>query len=296
MELTHLRYFIAVAEELHFSRAAARLHIAQPALSQQIKRLEDELEVKLFTRSSRRVELTEAGIEFLREANEIIERAENSAAAMRQYASGTRGSLKLGFNEPAICTFLPYAIKKFIELYPDVDIALHELETVEQIKALESKRIHLGIMRPFGCDLSGFHSQLLLKTNYVLAIPKGHRLNKTSKVSLSSLKNEAFIMFPHSVNPSLYEAIQKSCRDAGFVPDIVQDVVSKQTTLALVEAGIGIALVPEFSRHLASDGVIFRQIESKLPDIEIFAVWQETAGMRPISNFLQITDVVAMKF
>lgn len=288
MELTHLKYFIAVAEELHFGRAAQRLHMAQPPLSQRIKKLEDELDAKLFTRTSRKVELTPAGKTFLAEAREIVGRAESSVRAMQLYASGTRGNLTLGFNEPAIHTFLSYAVREFIRKYPGIKLALFELETAEQIEALATRRIQLGIMRPFGYDLDGFDHQLLLREKYLLAIPAGHRLKSAAEVKLPALSKERFVMFPRSVNPALFNRLHECLQMAGFTPDVVQEAISKQTTLALVEAGLGVALVPASSRHLASSAVMFKSIRGELPPVEIYAVWHRDNNPQMIRNFLNI--------
>lgn len=296
MELTTLKYFIAVAEELHFGRAAQRLHMAQPPLSLQIMKLEHELGVKLFLRTSRKVELTLAGKTFLREARDVLGRAENSVITMRQYASGSRGSLTIGFNEPGINTFLPLTIREFIHRYPEVELPLLELETAEQLAALQTRRIQLGIMRPFGCDLTGLERQLLLREEYLLALPSGHRFCDHSEVELSALKNEPFIMFPRWVNPVLFNRLRECCQNAGFTPKVVQEAISKHTTLALVEAGLGVAMVPESSQHLAPHDVIFKSIIGDLPEIEIYAVWHRDNNPQLIRNFLDIaTDCVTMR-
>lgn len=287
MELTHLRYFIAVAEELHFGRAAKRVHIAQPPLSQSIRKLEDELGTALFNRTSRKVELTSAGNLFLDEARGIVSMAENSVKTMRQYGNGSKGSLALGFNEPAINTFLSGAIRKFIEKYPEVKLSLFELETAEQLKALSERRIHLGILRPFNWDTGTLESKLLLRENYVLALPREHKLCAKNRINLSSLKNEKFIMFPKAIHPALFECLNKCFQSHGFTPEIVQEAVRKQTTLALVESGLGIALVPESSMRLSPPGVVFKDIIGKLPTVDIYAVWRSGDSSPIVNNFLK---------
>lgn len=290
MELTHLRYFIAVAEELHFGRAARRLRMAQPPLSQRIRKLEAELGVDLLRRTSRRVELTPAGRIFLEEAREIVGRADNCVATMRQFATGSRGTLTVGFNEPALGTFLSHAVRRFVGLYPGVRLFLKELQTMEQLEALAAGGIHLGIMRPFGCDLSSFGWKVLWEERYVLALPADHPLKSRKKVPLRMLREERFVMFPRSVNPALYANLRDCCRKVGFTPQVVQEAVSKQTILALVEAGLGVALVPESSRHLSPPGVSFRPIDGELPGIEIDAVWRREGDMRNVERFLEVTD------
>ncbi|MBN2643499.1 MAG: LysR family transcriptional regulator [Victivallales bacterium] len=292
MELMHLRYFVAVAEELHFGRAAQRLHMAQPPLSQQIMKLEDELEVKLFTRSSRKVELTSAGKIFLEDSRDILKRAEVSRRAMRELSTGARGALSLGFNEPAINTFLSATVREFIDTYPEVKLSLLELETAEQIEALNMRQIHLGIMRPFGYDLGAFQQRRLWTEKYLLALPESHPLCEYETISPLQLKNEKFIMFPRSLNPALFNCITEAFETYGFRPRVVQDAVSKQTTLALVEAGLGVALVPQSSSHLAPHGVKFIAIEdaNTLPTVEINAVWLNDISPQVILNFLNIVE------
>lgn len=289
MELTHLRYFITVAEELHFGRAARKLHIAQPPLSQQIMRLEEELEVKLFNRTSRRVELTSAGKLFLTEAKAIIERADYASGKMRDIAAGSSGSLSLGFNESAINTFLPETIRNFREKHPEIKLILHELETAAQLEALQSAQIDLGVMRPFGHDLTQFSTQLLFQEHYVAAVPNNHKFIKDERheIRLDELSSEKFIMFPREIHPSLYDHIVKCCEAVGFTPRIAQNAITKQTTLALIEAGLGIALVPESAKHHAADGISFIKLKSSLPPVNIMAVWRLTENSVIIRNFLE---------
>lgn len=293
----HLRYFVAVAEELHFGRAARRLHMAQPPLSQQIMKLEDELEVKLFTRSSRKVELTSAGKIFLEDARDILKRAEVSRRAMRELSTGARGALSLGFNEPAINTFLSATVREFVDTYPEVKLSLLELETAEQLEALAMRRIHLGIMRPFGYDLGAFQQRSLWTEKYLLALPENHPLCEHETISPLQLKNEKFIMFPRSLNPALFNCITEAFETYGFRPRVVQDAVSKQTTLTLVAAGLGLALVPQSSRHLAPKAVNFRPLadNNTFPDVEITAVWLSDISPQIIMNFLAIADRLVPK-
>jgi DNA-binding transcriptional LysR family regulator len=290
MELTHLRYFVAVAEELHFGHAARELHITQPPLSKQIKRLEEELEVKLFNRTSRRVELTEAGIFFFKEAKAILARADYVSGKMRDIAKGSSGSLSLGFNESAINTFLPGTIRKFREKYPEVKLILHELETAVQFEALHSAQIDLGIMRPFGHDLSRLNTRLLFQEKYVVAVPDNHKFikDKRQEISLSELSSDKFITLPREIHQNLYDHIVKCCEAVGFTPQIVQNAITKKTILALVEAGLGIALVQESAKRNAPERVGFINLKRSLPSIDIMAVWRQSENSVIISNFLDV--------
>ena len=286
MELTHLKYFVAVAEELHFGRAAKRLHIAQPPLSQQIMKLEDELETKLFTRTSRRVTLTKAGTLFLREARGILEQAENATRKIHEISSGQSGSLTLGFGEPATNTFLSSAIKIYSKKYPGVKLLLRELETADQLKALRSRRIDLGILRPFEHDMTGLRSKLLFSENYLVAVPSQMYSNKQS-LDLIDLAGQSFIMFPRAKQSALYDKLLQCCMNAGFMPNIFQEVVGKHTTLTLVEAGLGVALVPVSCSKLAPATIKFLPINDQLPSVDIYAAWRDEEELQTVNCFLQ---------
>lgn len=287
MELTHLRYFITVAEELHFGRAAEKLHIAQPALSQQIKRLEDELETRLFNRTSRRVELSTAGRIFLNKAYGIIESADEACATISSLGKGRSGCLSVAFNEPAINTFLPKAIEKFMRKYPEVQLYLKELGITEQFKAFDEKRLDLGFMRPYGYDIRAYSKRLMLREKYVLALPSNHKLCAKPKLSLEMLGNEPLILFPRSEHPLLRDRFDECFRAAGFIPNIIQELASKRTSLALAATGIALAFVPESSIPSSPAGLEFRELEGDLPPIEIFAMWRPENDSPLIRNFLE---------
>lgn len=288
MELTHLRYFVAIAEELHFGRAAAKLHIAQPALSQQIKRLEDELDVKLFNRTSRRVELSAAGKVFLNKAYGIIERADEACAIIMSLGKGQSGYLSIAFNEPAINTFLPKAIEKFMRKYPEVQLSLKEMEITEQFKAFDEKRLDLGFMRPYGHNTSAYSKRLTMREQYVLALPVNHKLCANSSLTLDMIGNEALILFPRAEHPQLRNRFDECFQLAGFQPNIIQELSSKRTTLALVETGIALAFVPESSMLHSPPGVEFRKLNSNLPAVEIFVLWRSENDSPLIRNFLDL--------
>lgn len=291
MELTHLRYFITVARELHFGRAAAKLHMTQPPLSQQIQRLEDELEVKLFNRTRRRVELSTAGKIFLPEALKIVELADKTSSTMFSLFKGQTGYLPIASNETAINTFLPEAIKKFMSKYPEVKVSLDESGIVEQFNALDEKRIHLGFMRPLGYDIEPYSKRLLLREKYMLALPTNHKLCAYSLISLDMLHNEPLILLPQSRYQHLRNCFNEAFQAFGLKPNIIQELNSKHTTLAMVKVGIGLAFVPESNIVCAPDGVEFRQLNGNLPPIEIFALWHPENDSPLIKNFLDLIPV-----
>jgi DNA-binding transcriptional LysR family regulator len=288
MELTHLRYFVTVAEELHFGRAAAKLHIAQPPLSQQIKRLETELDVKLFNRTSRRVELTVAGEMFLAEARGIIERADETYAMISSLGKGQKGYLPIAFIESAINTFLPEIIKSFMQKYPDVQLSLKAMGMLEQFRAFDEKRLHLGFIRPFKHDISAYSKRLIIREPYVLALPENHKLCANEVLSLDMLTGEPLILFPRSRHPHLRNRFDECFQRAGVKPDVIMELMSKHTSLAMVKSGIALAFIPESSMFYSPEGVTFRKLDSDLPPIEIYAIWRPENDSPLIKNFLDL--------
>lgn len=283
MELTHLKYFMAVAEELHFGRAAKRLNVSQPPLSQQIMKLEDELGVKLFRRSSRVVELTEVGKFFMEEVKAILNRVALMEERMARISSGQSGTLAVGFNEPVLNTVLPKAVDKFRRRYPEVELQLFEMKTPAQLTALHNREIQLALLRPYGFDLTGLQSLLLYQEHYLLALPEGHKLLAYDEIALSMLEKEEIIMFARRTSPVLFDDI---VRVLNF-PAIRQEAANKATILALVKAGLGVGIVPESSKLTSPPGVEFRPLGAGLPPIDIMAVWNEENSSAPLLNFIR---------
>ncbi len=283
MELTHLKYFMAVAEELHFGRAAKRLNVSQPPLSQQIMKLEDELGVKLFKRSSRVVELTEAGKFFMEEVKAVLGRVTLMEERMARISSGRSGTLAVGFNEPVLNTVLPRAVDKFRRRYPEVELQLFEMETPVQLTALRNREIQLALLRPYGFDLTGLQARLLYQEPYLLALPAGHKLLAYDEVALSRLEGAEIIMFARRTSPVLFDDIVRVLNS----PVIRQEAANKATILALVKAGLGVGIVPESSKLTAPPGVEFRPLGPGLPSVDIMAVWDENNSSAPLLNFIR---------
>ncbi len=288
MELRHIRYFLAVAEELHFGRAAKRLAIAQPPLSKQIKQLEDELDVELFRRNSRKVELTEAGFAFFRQAKAMVELSRSMVDTVQAIAKGETGTLTVGFNEPAIDSILPATIKAMRLEHPGINLSLREMQTAEQLEALRRYRIDVGIVRLFSHDLAGLHSRLLLREQYVVAMPRRHRLAAEKEIKLSVLNDESLIVFPAKMQPLLHAHLMRCFEKAGGRPRIVQEAVTKHTTLSLIAAGLGIAIVPKSTMKFAPKSLTNRPVRSGLPDIEYFLVWRDEPPSGVLKVFLSV--------
>jgi DNA-binding transcriptional LysR family regulator len=264
MELRHLRYFVAVAEEGHVTRAAERLGIQQPPLSQQIRALEAELEVQLFRRKPRGVELTQAGEALLAEARGILDRVEHAAAAARRTGRGEAGRIGLGFTSSAsFHPFVPRIIREFREASPLVALSLEEAGTGELVDGLLAERIDAAFVRsPIGAaaELS-VHS--VLREEMVAALPAGHRLaarTTTGRLPLAALEPETFILYRRPLGPGLYDAIIAACQRAGYSPRIGQEAPRMLATLSLVAAGLGVTLIPASMQRMGIEGVAYRPL------------------------------------
>lgn len=264
MELRHLRYFVAVAEEGHVTRAAERLGIQQPPLSQQIQALERELDAQLFRRKPRGVELTPAGRALLEEARIILSRAEEAVAATRRAARGEAGRIGLGFTSSAsFHPFVPRAIRAFREAHPLVALALEESGTVELVEALRAEAIDVAFVRsPIGAE-AGLMVHPVLDEPMVVALPRGHQLAAlfANPLPLAALAGETFILYRRPVGPGLHDAIIAACDRAGFSPTIGQEAPRMLSTLSLVAAGLGVSLVPASMSRLEAEGVVYRRLD-----------------------------------
>jgi DNA-binding transcriptional LysR family regulator len=260
MELRHLRYFIAVAEERHVTRAAERLGMQQPPLSQQIRSLERELDVQLFRRRPRGVELTDAGSALLTEARAILSHIDYASAAAKRTARGEQGRIAVGFTSSApFHPFVPRIIRTYRESFPLVALTLKEGGTMELVDDLRDERIDVAFVRTAIADRQGLLVSPLLKEAMVLALPRAHILaRRTNKaVSLKALAQETFIVYRRHNGPGLYDAILSACNAAGFSPRVGQEAPRIVSTLNLVAAGLGISLVPESLQRMRMDGVVF---------------------------------------
>jgi len=265
MELRHLRYFVAVAEEAHVTRAAQRLGIQQPPLSQQIRALEAELETPLFHRKPRGVELTQAGAAFLVEARAILARVEEARDAARRAARGEAGRIGVGFTSSAsFHPLVPRTIRAFREAHPLVSLNLEEGGTPELVEALRRERLDAAFVRsPIGAG-EGLVVDPVLAEPMAAALPAGHRLTSGSaatRLDLAELAAETFILYRRPLGPGLYDTIIAACRRAGFSPQIGQEAPRMLATLSLVAAGLGVTLVPDSMRRLRVHGVSYRALD-----------------------------------
>jgi DNA-binding transcriptional LysR family regulator len=262
MELRHLRYFVAVAEEGHVTRAAERLGIQQPPLSQQIRALEAELDARLFHRRPRGVELTPAGQALLGEARAILARAEEAVAATRRAARGEAGRIGIGFTSSAsFHPFVPRAIRAFRERHGLVALALEESGTTELVDALRTKTIDAAFVRSPVGESADLTVRPLLTEAMVAALPSGHPLSAADDpLPLAALAGETFVLYRRPVGPGLHDAIIAACDRAGFSPQIGQQAPRMLSTLSLVAAGLGVTVVPASMSRLEAEGVVYRAL------------------------------------
>jgi DNA-binding transcriptional LysR family regulator len=287
IDLRHLRYFLVVAEELHFSRAAERLDIAQPPLSQMIRRLEDELGVSLFHRTKRQVSLTDAGVVFCEEAKRTLAQAERAIRCARRANSGELGRLMVGFIGSAAYSVLPLIVRRFRERYPDVDLTLQELSTIQQVHALRNGQLQVGFLRPFGPE-PALRSKVILQEPLMIALPEHHRLSPQAKIRMRMLADEPFILFPRTLAPELYDQIISLCQHARFSPHVVQEAMQLPTIVSLVAAGIGVAVIPASLQNLGRTGVSYRAIREPTPKAELVVAWSTEKPSVLLESFLRV--------
>jgi DNA-binding transcriptional LysR family regulator len=290
MELRHLRYFVAVAEELHFSRAAQRLHIAQPPLSQQIRQLEDELGVRLLERTRRHVQLTDAGRLVLEEARRTLAQADRVIGTARRAAEGSAGFLRIGFSSSAPYTTLPAILRAFRTEFPDVALSLFERSTEEQIDLLAAGAIDVGfVRRPIENAPESLVARTILREPLIIALPHDHRLRRLPSVSMRSLARESFILFPRQAAPGLYDQILSLCRRSGFTPRVAQEAVQMQTIVSLVSAGLGVAIVPASMRQLHRERVAYRTLGAGRVMTELAVAYDHGNSSKVLQAFLLST-------
>jgi DNA-binding transcriptional LysR family regulator len=292
MELRHLRYFVTLAEELHFGRAARRLHLSQPPLSMQIKSLEAEIGTQLLARTRRHVELTTAGSVFLREAREILSRVEQATVAARRAGRGEIGELAVGFVTIADYNVLPRVLSEFRAHHPAVRLTLREATTDAQLRDLAAQRIDLGfVLAPIQDD--GLATRPLLSEPLVAALPQGDALARgRAALPLSRLADLPFILFPRHMAPGLYDDVVGFCRRAGFIPRIEQEAVQMQTIISLVSAGLGVALIPASMRNLGRSGVVYRALREKSPRTELLVAWRKGDNAPALHRFVECIERV----
>jgi DNA-binding transcriptional LysR family regulator len=285
MELRQLRYFVAVAEELHFRRAAARLHISQPPLSQQIAALEEELGVRLLERTRRRVELTPAGEAFLRDARATLAELDVAVSTARAISAGQEGVLRVGFVGSALLSIVPSTVQRFRRARPGVEIELRERSTVEQMRAVSTGLVDVGLVRPPIETDESLHTEVVMRERTVAALPEGHPLAALRRIPLRRLAAEPLVLFPRRQAPGYHDLLIGRLAMTGSTPHVAQYAPEMMTIIGLVAAGIGVSPVPASVAHLAIDGVTYRPLSSA-PDTELVAVTRAAEQSTLVPAFL----------
>ena len=266
MELRHVRYFLAVAEELNFTRAARRVGIGQPPLSQQIRTLEQEVGAPLFRRLAHGAELTETGQAFLPEARALLAQAERALDTARRGAQGRIGRLRVGFTgSAAFCAVMPAALRAFGEQYPAVELCLEEVPTARLLERLLDRQVDAAFIRPGRLDPGEVRVHSLGQEAMVAAVPAGHALARDKTLTLSALAAERLVLFPRKAGPSLFDEIIAACRRAGFEPTLGQEAPQITSVANFVATGLGVSIVPASVAQIQVAGVAYLPIRRSAP-------------------------------
>ncbi|MBV2366267.1 LysR family transcriptional regulator [Streptomonospora nanhaiensis] len=275
LPLGQLHVFVVLAEELHFGRAAARLGIAQPPLSQQIRRLEDRVGHALFRRGPGGVALTPAGRELLPAARRALSGLAEGLAAARAVGGGRAGRLRIGFAASLALTVLPGLLRTYRQRHPGVDLDIREMTTAPQLAALHEGTIDVGLLREPPAEEEGaLGFRTVLREPFAAVLPAAHPLAARRTVRLAELADEPFVLLPRAVGPQLYDQIVGLCAEAGFTPRIAQHAVEWQTVCALVETGLGVSLAPASIRRIRLQGVAFRRIDPGGARTRVAVAWR----------------------
>jgi DNA-binding transcriptional LysR family regulator len=289
MELRYFQYFVAVAEELHFNRAASKVGITQPALSQQIRSLEAELGFPLLRRTKQKVELLPAGNVFLKEAKRILYNVERAVQNARRVHEGKIGQLRIGFIGSAMYETLPTLLKAYRHTFPDVDVELRELPSSEQAQQLSEGYLDIGFVRstsPFQDD--SFALETIAEEPLVLALATTHPLAQQNDVTLKELQDTPLIIFPRQLGSDFYDAILRLFDREGLKPQVVQEVVEMHVIVSLVANGLGMALVPASVAALRPRDVVYKSVTEQAIRVPLAAAWQKHNRSPTLQAFLKV--------
>ena len=292
MELRHLRYFVAVAEELSFRRAAERLHLAQPPLSTQIKTLEGELRVKLFERSTRHVKLTSSGRVFLDEARKVLAAAEQAQQQVRKADLGLAGTLRLGILAPTATPRLAAVLRAYREKCPGVQLLLHELTSTEQLQRLRANQIDVGLLRP-PVSYPELEHRYLEESPMILAAPAGHRLINVPMITWRDFHNESLVMIHPSLQHGYYDTFLEQCAKVGAIPIVGQYANDVHSKMWLISAGFGVAPTTKTIAAVNRPGLVFRELPPGLPMVQTLLVWVRGNTAPVLHNFLHCFNIAA---
>ena len=288
-ELRHLRYFIAVAEELHFGRAAEKLHMAQPPLSQQIRQLESLLGCELFVRTSRAVRLTEAGSALLERSRRLIARMQDDMEFVRRVGRGEKGKLRVGFVGSAMLTKLPETLHEYRRIFPEVELQLKELFTAAILDGLQQYSIDIGIVRD-GDLTPSLESKTILEERLIAILPQRHALAKQARVKVVQLRDEPFVFYPQSAGRTAWERTMRVCEEHGFSPRVVQEAPHWVTIVSLVGAGLGVSIAPDCIRKITTGNVVSRPLADSAVSSLLELVHRPGESSAVVHEFARLTS------
>ena len=289
MELRHFRYFAAVARYLNYSEASRRLHVAQPAISQTILDLEEEIGAKLFLRSNRKVQLTAAGTALLGEVEGILKRTDEATRVAQRAARGEVGMLRIGFIAPATAPILPPLVQTYLRRYPDVELQLHHMNPDTQFAAFDEGTLDLGFSRPVPPERRSYFEEEMIYSDYLGAVlPPKHPLGKETKIRLETLAIEPFVLFHRVGAPGLFDEAVAMCCRAGFSPKVRHETDLMTTVFLLVESGLGVSLVPGCARGLEQQKTIRRRLAVQSNPMCLCAIWPRGSRSLTREAFLDI--------
>ncbi|MGG0240057.1 LysR substrate-binding domain-containing protein [Bacillus rhizoplanae] len=289
MDIRKMRYFIMVAEELNFSRAAERLRMAQPPLSQEIRKLEEELGVQLFHRTKRMVELTDAGKIFLEGSQQTLFQLERAIKETQLAAQGKIGNLIIGFVDST--EIVIEVLNKFRERFPKIHLILREMTTEQQLKALYEKQIHIGFIRSKQNN-EILSSEVCSEESLRLVLHQDHPFASLPEIPLQLLIDEPFILFPRHLGPNFYDLIISYFRDHGVSLKIVQEAIQMQTIVNLVATGMGVSVVPSSVESYKRSGVIYKKIQETTPKVNLYVGWRQDEKSAVVDHFLTVVREV----
>lgn len=294
MEFRHLRYFLVLAEELHFGRAARRLSISQPPLSLNIQQLEASVGARLFTRNSKEVRLTDAGKAFVPRARAVLEQASEAARHARDVDQGVAGRLHVGFVGAMLYRGLPQMLRKFQAQHPALRVVLKELNSQDQLVELAHDQLDVGFVHSTRLPTEMQH-QLFASEPFVCCLPADHHLARKRILPLKLLQGERFVMFARSASPDYYERILAICTDAGLYPEVRHEVRHWLSVVSLVSQGLGVALVPAALRHSALGGVAFVPLAAGVAHSQSYCIWKTAHNSAALSAFLTLIQAEAAR-
>lgn len=288
MELRHLRYCIAVADELNFNRAAEKLHVSQSALSKQIRELEEEVGIEIFERTKRKVEVTEAGRLFLAEARRTLAQADQTLQIATRAGRGEIGKLVVGLEGSSTYDLIPLILHTYRSRFPQVELVVTEMPTLQQIYALEHKHIDVGFLIQPGDLADNIECERLLQEPLIVALHQSHPLKSQPSVSLQALAKDAFVFVPQSLGCGFFSLVSQIFRSAGYTPGTIQEASQLQTLLSFVAAGMGITLIPASARVFQMPGIVYVDLEPPAPTVDVMVAWRGDDSSPVVRTFLKI--------